>query len=819
MFFSNFNILLLPFLLKKTTLNISKISKRFLILFSSFIFLQSLQNYAFGSVSFSTDFRSASGAERSNFSAVLVDTSITSLDPTLSCGVGTQVRLQAGIASSYQWVRNGVAIPGATTRVFAASISGAYRVRVSDGSGNIDSSRVIDVFIVPFPASGFTVNQSTQCITGNSFTFTNTSTISQGTATYTWYYGDGSLQLSTNGSHTYASPGSYTVKLVATSNYGCVDSTRLNVSVQQPPVADFAVNTSAQCLNGNQFFFTNNSSSPGSPATYRWDFGDGSTSTQVNPAYQFNQSGNFSVKLVATAQSGCRDSVTQNVVVHPKPVVAFTVNNNQQCQTGNFFQFTNNSVVSGGSLTHIWKFGDGVTSGSTSPSHSYLNSGIYPVQLIEVSDKGCKDSLVMNVKVDPSPTALFTVNKTVDCFAEHQFVFNNTSTVSAGTFTNAWDFGDGIGSSTLLNPSYRYLQPGTYRVTLNISTPNNCTSTYTVNLYLNQTPVGSVLPVADTVICEGSFVTLRASAAEFYQWYRNGVAISGATASTYNATEPGIYYVQFRNSSNCASLSTNRVTLTKVFQPTPGFSFDRSCAALSTTFTNTSVVANSLPVQYSWNFGDGGVSTAFSPSHIYQTLGTYTVKLTVTPSQCPQLASFVQRQIIVQTSPESIRYPAVNAVVGRDLQLQARQFSGASYQWSPGTALSSRSIANPVFNHSSAQEYLISITTAAGCEITDTLLVRIFAEKKIYVPDYFTPNNDGKNDQLMPLLVGLTKLSSFRIWNRWGQLVYQTNKQGEGWNGIYQGVKQPMETYTWIAEGLDIDGKIIRANGSSVLVR
>ena len=754
-----------------------------------------------------------------NHSVVLLDTSITALDPTLSCGTGSQVRLTAGVAQTYQWVRNGVAIPGATARQFSASISGAYRVRVGDGLGNLDSSRVVDVFIVPYPNASFTVNQNAQCLVGNNFQFSNTSLISQGTATYTWYYGDGSFQLSTNGSHAYANAGTYSVKLVATSNYGCVDSIRATVSVNIPPVAGFTTNLNAQCINGNQFFFTNTSTSPNSPMTYRWEFGDGSTSTQVNTSYQYSQHGIFPVKLVTTSQAGCKDSVIQNITVHPKPVVAFTVNNNQQCQTGNFFQYTNNSTIASGTMSHFWSFGDGVTSGLFSPSHSYLNAGSYPVKLIETSDMGCKDSLSINAKVDPSPTALFTVNKTIDCFAEHQFVFSNTTSLSSGTFTSQWDFGDGVGTSTVLNPSYRYQQPGTYRVTLTTRTNSNCTATYSLNLFLNATPTGSILPVTDTVICEGSFIELRATPSTFYQWYRNGVMISGATAVTYNATEPGIYHVVFRNTANCSSLSTNTVTLTKVFQPAPDFRFDRSCADLATTFTNTSDVASSLPVTYNWNFGDGGSSTAFSPSHIYDSVGTFMVKLLVTPTKCPQLARFIQKQIIVQASPANMKYPPVNAVAGRDLKLQAREFSGATYQWSPSIGLSRISVADPIFNHTAEQQYLINIITAAGCQVTDTLLVRIFVEKKIYVPDYFTPNNDGKNDKMMPLLVGITRLTNFRIWNRWGQLVYQTQKQGEGWDGIYQGVKQPMETYLWIAEGLDIDGKIISATGSFILVR
>jgi gliding motility-associated-like protein len=751
--------------------------------------------------------------------ALVVDTSIVALDPTLSCGSNTIVRLQAGMAQTYQWLRNGSAIPGATARLYNANISGSYRVRVTDGLGNLDSSRVIEVLIVPIPAVGFTTNQPVQCLSANAFTFTNTTTISQGSATYTWYYGDGSFSISTNGSRTYANAGTFSVKLVATSNYGCVDSLRQTVSVNLPPTVSFSVNNTAQCLNGNQFFFTNSSTSPQSPLTYRWEFGDGSTSTAVNPSYQYNQQGVFPVKLVVTSQAGCKDSVIQNVTVHPKPIVRYTINSNQQCQTGNYFQFTNTTSIEQGTMSYFWQFGDGVSSGVVSPAYSYLSAGTYSVKLLATSDKGCRDSLSQTVRVDPSPTALFTVNKTVDCFAEHDFVFTNASTLSTGIYTSFWDFGDGVGTSTATHTRYRYTQPGTYRVTLTVRTINNCSSTYTMNLFLNQTPSGSILPVATTVICEGSFVELKATTSSFYQWYKDGVAIAGATAGTYNATEPGTYRVEFRNSTNCTAFSSNQMTLTKVFQPTPGFDFDRSCAGLSTTFTNTSLVANSLPVSYRWLFGDGDSSFAVSPVHTYQTTGPYVIRLTVTPTQCPQLARSIQKPITVEASPAGLRYPPVNAVARRDLALRAREFSGARYRWTPATGLSTDTIATPIFNYTDSMLYQISIVTTAGCRITDTLLVRMFAEKKIYVPDYFTPNNDGKNDKLYPFLVGVTKLTRFRIWNRWGQLVFQTQKAEEGWDGYYQGVRQPMETYLWMAEGLDIDGKIIYANGSVVLVR
>ena len=115
-------------------------------------------------------------------------------------------------------------------------------------------------------------------------------------------------------------------------------------------------------------------------------------------------------------------------------------------------------------------------------------------------------------------------------------------------------------------------------------------------------------------------------------------------------------------------------------------------------------------------------------------------------------------------------------------------------------------------------QYLINIVTAAGCRLTDTVLVRMFTEKKIFVPDYFTPNGDGKNDRIVPFMVGITKLNRFRIWNRWGQLVYQGTEQ-EGWDGYYRGVLQPMETYVWTADGVDLGGKVYSASGTFILIR
>jgi gliding motility-associated-like protein len=348
---------------------------------------------------------------------------------------------------------------------------------------------------------------------------------------------------------------------------------------------------------------------------------------------------------------------------------------------------------------------------------------------------------------------------------------------------------------------------------------NGCADTITKPVIVSAQPTGTIATPASTVICQGSSVTLTASGGATYQWYLNAVAIAGATSATLNATQPGVYTVKIISVNGCFAMASNSITLTLVVQPQVDFSYDKYCAGFATTFTNTSVVTNSGTVSYIWNFGDNNSSSQASPSHTYVNAGSYTVNLSVTPTACPALVGSKSASITVVPALPNLRYTSVNAVSGQNQQLNARLLNGATYAWNPPIGLSSVLIKNPVFNHTTSHDYLITINTVEGCVITDSLLVRIFSKAEIYVSDAFTPNGDNKNDKLMPRLVGIEKLNYFRVYDRWGQQVYVTSTEGEGWDGTFKGAKQPIETYTWIAEGKAYDGTIIKRAGSAVLIR
>ena len=121
-------------------------------------------------------------------------------------------------------------------------------------------------------------------------------------------------------------------------------------------------------------------------------------------------------------------------------------------------------------------------------------------------------------------------------------------------------------------------------------------------------------------------------------------------------------------------------------------------------------------------------------------------------------------------------------------------------------------------------QYTIRATTAAGCITVDTLNVVVQdvpnqLKSDIFVPKGWSPNNDGRNDKLIPIPVNIRQLIYFRIFNRWGQIVYETNEIGAGWDGIFKGKPQVTDTYTWMLEAVGQDDRRFKMTGNSILVR
>jgi gliding motility-associated-like protein len=158
-------------------------------------------------------------------------------------------------------------------------------------------------------------------------------------------------------------------------------------------------------------------------------------------------------------------------------------------------------------------------------------------------------------------------------------------------------------------------------------------------------------------------------------------------------------------------------------------------------------------------------------------------------------------------------------------ELKARNIPSYTYSWEPRVGLNNYSTPRPLFNYGQQVEYKINMVSSAGCVTVDTMTVRVAnqtdpdAPCDFFIPNAFSPNGDGRNDTYFPFTINMKEIKFFRIFNRWGELVFETRMFGEGWNGIYKGKPQPSDVYVWTAETICFDGTVIRRSGNVLLLR
>jgi len=174
--------------------------------------------------------------------------------------------------------------------------------------------------------------------------------------------------------------------------------------------------------------------------------------------------------------------------------------------------------------------------------------------------------------------------------------------------------------------------------------------------------------------------------------------------------------------------------------------------------------------------------------------------------------------VIIDKARPGITYPVQYAVIDLPTNLEAREF-GATALWSPANFLDNAASYTPTFRSSVDQLYTVEIKTTTGCVTVDTQMVKVVTHADIYVPSAFTPNDDERNDILRPTLMGIKELHYFRVYNRWGQLMFETRTNYAGWDGKYKGAPQSTQVFVWIVEGVGVDGRLYTKKGTSTLIR
>ncbi|MHA1891363.1 MAG: PKD domain-containing protein, partial [Promethearchaeota archaeon] len=536
--------------------------------------------------------------------------------------------------------------------------SGNYTVTltVNDTNGDVDVYSIVDMIEVVVnlvPIANFSANATT-IEANNSIQFTFIGFAGDLPATYFWDFGDGSNSTERDPIHQYSSIGNYSVSLNVTdadldsdlmikTNYITV------TAVDLIPVSNFSANNTV--IGRGQWVQFNFTGTPGDlPATYFWDFGDGSNSTEQNPIHQFASIGSYNISLIVTDVDLDTDIMNKTSfiqVINLLPFANFTVNTTTIFE-GENVQFNFTGVAGDHPVIFQWFFGDGSPiSNDENPMHQYTTEGNYTVSLSILDSDFESDSITIPSLIivlrDLHPAVNFSANYTtiIDGQSVH---FYYTGSEGNGPATFQWDFGDGIGTSTQKDPIYVYPATGSYNVSLTVTDNDGDNDTLVINDFI--TVINDLAPVANFTMNLTTAYTGMAIKFNFTGFEGNPGAVFQWSFgdSSPNSTEPdpvhaytvaGNYSVilTITDADGDSDSFTSPVLINIIQDLFPRAVFTTNATDIKAgtwiQFTFSGSEGNE-PATFQWNFGDGSQnSSERNPIHEFSKEGTFQITLTV----------------------------------------------------------------------------------------------------------------------------------------------------------------------------------------------
>jgi gliding motility-associated-like protein len=557
--------------------------------------------------------------------------------------------------------------------------------------------------------------------------------------------------------------------------------------------------------------FQNDASENPPNTDYLWNFGDpasgsNNTSTLSTTTHLFSAPGDYNVKLKVTMQGICTDSFTTLVRVWPGFYPGFTTNGN--CVL-NPYQFSDTTRVAYGVVDYWhWNFGDNSTETDTAriinPQWTYPGPGTATVRLIVRSSKGCTDTIQQTIDIRDKP--LITMGFTDTLICQYDSLQLNASGI--GNFS--WSPNIAILNSNSSSPTVSPMSTTWYYVSL-----ENTGCVNRDSVLVNVTADVFINPMSDTTICQGDTIRLRiASNGIQYSWTPANNLDNPATQSPLAVTNNTTTYQVTGIIGGCSE--TKQITVRTVPYPIARVSPDTTIC-----FNNSAQLRGN----------SNGSSFVWRPSQYLNNPSSLSPVTRPPVTQQYILAVFDTRgcpkpgldTVVITVLPEvvAVAGPDTTVVIGQDLQLNAN--GGVTYSWSPSTGLSSTTLPNPVARYltpTNQIRYQLIARDAANCADTAYMNVRVFQTvPSVFIPTAFTPNGDGKNDVLRLTMAGIKELKHFRVFNRWGQLVYETKKVGDTWDGKVNGRFQSIPVFVWTVSAIDFLNQPYFAKGLITLIR
>jgi gliding motility-associated-like protein len=544
--------------------------------------------------------------------------------------------------------------------------------------------------------------------------------------------------------------------------------------------------------------------------SWYWDFGvpgtDSDTSNQQKPIYTYADTGIYTVKLVVNRGDPCTDSTTMQLGVFPGFFPNFNSSGVCLNKPTQFNDAT--STVYGTVNRWQWDFGESSANNDSSskqnPVYTYSTAGVKTILLMAKSSKGCMDTVTKTITIIDKPPIGMPFRDTLICSVDSLMI----PVTGNGIFS--WQPGYNIVSA---NTSTALVYPKTttwYQVQLD---DNGCINYDSVRVRV--VDFVTLTARSDSTFCKGDGIELGATTDGLkFSWAPN-INLSNPNILNPIANPPvSTTYRLTASIGKCAA--TDDVTVYVVPYPFVNAGNDQKICYNGSVRLQGTVIASSFFWKPQGSLDNPNTLTplAYPPattSYIltgYDTLG------------CPKPGFDT---VIVTVLPKVMAFAGndTSIIAGQPLQLNAS--GGENYSWSPPTGLNNINIASPVARLTGEQDsirYRVLVRNILGCTDSAFVTVKIFrTDPQIFVPTGFTPNGDGLNDFLRPIGVGIQRIEYFRVYNRWGQLVFSTTQNGHGWDGKIGGKPQTTNTFAWVAKAVDYTGKSVFAKGTATLIR
>lgn len=302
-----------------------------------------------------------------------------------------------------------------------------------------------------------------------------------------------------------------------------------------------------------------------------------------------------------------------------------------------------------------------------------------------------------------------------------------------------------------------------------------------------------------------------------YNWDFGTGATSTEFEPTYTFPDTGIYVVKLvvNKGSTCPDSISRFVKVYPFFST--AFNYDGLlCPNAELSFTDISVATYKPVVTWLWDFGDGTFSEEQNPKHSYRAGGEFTVKMV-----SKSIKGCTDTTFAVIPIDHFYPFAGNDTIIVKGEYINFNAKGGSIFEWSPPDFLNSTTIPNPTgyYPDTGKISYNLYTMSPKGCEGNDSINVWVVGQGSLFVPSAFTPNGDGRNDLFRPKSVGYRAYKYFRVFNRLGEMVYETETIGDGWDGRYKGHKADLGTYFWLLSAEDKDGKVFQKKGDVVLIR